>query len=437
VISGTSTRIDPAAPSDATLLTMFSITPTAVLDGTEDIDTLNWTFDSGAEAFDYLAAGETLVLQYTIRVTDDNGLPQSDTETVTITITGSNDAPVIGGANSGAVVEDVNVTSGTVSTNGKLTINDPDVGESSFIAATINGAYGDLTIDAAGNWSYSAANDNTDIQVLRSGESLVETLSVTTTDGSTYNIVITINGTNEPESPTTDLPDVPDYAPPVVDEPLPEKTQLPPIVIGKSVESGIGENYLIPQIREEQASLDIGGSIEFAASEQQDVEIVSTGNLRQNPDQELVQRLEWQVQEDRIDKLGFQVSDDEELNDQFEQSLLKHIDLMREGIDGDLDYRKADDVKVQIIMGVTTSLTAGIVSWVLRSGSLLASLMSAVPLLNRFDMLPILKGRDDEEDVEPDDDTEITGPVGENRKRVENMFSDDQAGQQRSGFVDE
>jgi hypothetical protein len=110
---------------------------------------------------------------------------------------------------------------------------------------------------------------------------------------------------------------------------------------------------------------------------------------------------------------------------------------MREGIDGDLDYRKADDVKVQIIMGVTTSLTAGIVSWVLRSGSLLASLMSAVPLLNRFDMLPILKGRDDEEDVEPDDDTEITGPVGENRKRVENMFSDDQAGQQRSGFVDE
>jgi hypothetical protein len=103
---------------------------------------------------------------------------------------------------------------------------------------------------------------------------------------------------------------------------------------------------------------------------------------------------------------------------------------MRAGIDGDLDYRKADDVKVQIFMGVTTSLTAGIVSWVLRGGSLLASLMSAVPLLNRFDMLPILKARDDEEDVEPDDDTELTGPAGENRKRVENMFSDNQAGQQ-------
>jgi hypothetical protein len=45
-------------------------------------------------------------------------------------------------------------------------------------------------------------------------------------------------------------------------------------------------------------------------------------------------------------------------------------------------------------------------------------------------MLPILKARDDEEDVEPDDDTELTGPAGENRKRVENMFSDNQAGQQ-------
>jgi hypothetical protein len=144
------------------------------------------------------------------------------------------------------------------------------------------------------------------------------------------------------------------------------------------------------------------------------------------------------VEKNSIDKLGFQVSDDEELNDQFEMSLLKSIDLMRQDIDGDLDYRKADDVKVQVFMGVTTSLTAGIVSWVLRSGSLLASLMSAVPLLNRFDMLPILKARDDEEDVEPDDDdTELTGPESESRRRVEKMFSDNHADQHQKGLVDE
>ena len=36
---------------------------------------INWAFNSGAEAFDYLAAGETLTLSYTVRVavTDQNG----------------------------------------------------------------------------------------------------------------------------------------------------------------------------------------------------------------------------------------------------------------------------------------------------------------------------------------------------------------------------
>jgi len=93
---------------------------------------------------------------------------------------------------------------------------------------------------------------------------------------------------------------------------------------------------------------------------------------------------------------------------------------------------------VQILLGASTTLTAGIVSWVLRAGSLMASLMSTVPLLNRFDPLPILKTRNDEEDVEEDDDTtEITGPVGERHKRVDDMFGNDQTDRQHSGFTHE
>ena len=52
--------------------------------------------------------------------------------------------------------------------------------------------------------------------------------------------------------------------------------------------------------------------------------------------------------------------------------------------------------------------------------------MSTVPLLNRFDPFPILKNREDEEDVEPDDDedeTDVSGKVGEHNKRVDKMFS--------------
>ena len=92
---------------------------------------------------------------------------------------------------------------------------------------------------------------------------------------------------------------------------------------------------------------------------------------------------------------------------------------MHTGMDGDPAHQ--GDVEVQIIMGSTASLTAGIVSWVLRGGSLLASFMSTVPLLNRFDPLPILKSREDEEDVEPDEDDDTQ--IREHAKKVDNMFS--------------
>ena len=52
VVSGTSNRSDPAAPSDAVLEGMFSVNPLAILDATENVDTLTWNFNSGAQSFD-------------------------------------------------------------------------------------------------------------------------------------------------------------------------------------------------------------------------------------------------------------------------------------------------------------------------------------------------------------------------------------------------
>ena len=131
-----------------------------------------------------------------------------------------------------------------------------------------------------------------------------------------------------------------------------------------------------------------------------------------------------------VDKLELQVSDDEAVNQRYELALLKKIELMQLGFD-DAGYRSADDVKVQILMGTTATLTAGIVSWVLRSGSLLASLMSTVPLLNRFDLLPILKHREERAYIDDDDETEtetvtktdFTDTTSDRHKRVDDMFS--------------
>jgi hypothetical protein len=138
-------------------------------------------------------------------------------------------------------------------------------------------------------------------------------------------------------------------------------------------------------------------------------------------DQQPVQPKVSQIDNSNIETPALQVSDDEYLNEQYELELLRLVDLMHQGMDGEFK-QQAGDVEVQIFMGTTASLTVGIVSWVLRGGSLLASLMSTVGLLNRFDPLPILKKRDDEEDVEPDDDSEDT-EIGESDKKVERMFS--------------
>ncbi|MGB5325946.1 MAG: VCBS domain-containing protein, partial [Pseudomonadales bacterium] len=120
------------------------------------------------------------------------------TDTFTITVNNTNDAPLIGGISTGSVTEDIDPDADTLlEVNNALTITDPDVGESSFVAGTIVGTYGDLVIDTAGNWSYSADNTQSAIQSLDVTEWVTDTLTVTTADGSTHNIVITINGAED------------------------------------------------------------------------------------------------------------------------------------------------------------------------------------------------------------------------------------------------
>ena len=68
--------------------------------------------DSGDAAFDFLQEGETLTLTYTVSLQDDSGDPNSDTNTtsVAITITGTNDSPVISAGNDTAALTETNTT---------------------------------------------------------------------------------------------------------------------------------------------------------------------------------------------------------------------------------------------------------------------------------------------------------------------------------------
>jgi VCBS repeat-containing protein len=151
-----------------------------------------WTYTAanGNPAIQSLGTGDTLT--ETLTVTSADGT----TSSVVVTINGTNDAAVIS-AGTGSVTEDVGVAGGNLSTGGTLTITDPDAGEANFQAQAVNGAYGSFALAANGAWAYTALNTNPAIQALGTGDTLTETFTVTSADGTTSSVVVTINGTND------------------------------------------------------------------------------------------------------------------------------------------------------------------------------------------------------------------------------------------------
>ena len=93
-VSGTGASSVPGALTKADLQSMMGVDAANVIGNTATTDAITWTFDSGTEAFDFLASGETLVLTYTISATDAPA-GASDTQAVVVTVTGTNDDPVI------------------------------------------------------------------------------------------------------------------------------------------------------------------------------------------------------------------------------------------------------------------------------------------------------------------------------------------------------
>ena len=149
-----------------------------------------YTLNNANPVVQSLGQGESRTETFTVRSID--GTPQL----ITITVTGTNDAAVIS-AGAGSVTEDTNVVAGNLSTGGTLTVADLDAGEATFTAQTTAGAYGSFTLAANGVWTYTASNANPAIQALGNGDTLTETFTVTSADGTTSSVVVTINGTND------------------------------------------------------------------------------------------------------------------------------------------------------------------------------------------------------------------------------------------------
>jgi VCBS repeat-containing protein len=154
----------------------------------------SWSYTLDNDAAQGLKAGETAQEIFTVKVTDAEGA--SDTQTITVTVNGTNDAPVISGAGTGIVQEDEALTASS-----RLTALDPDIGDNAnwSVVGETEGSYGVLTLDPDGSWSYTLDNDAA--QGLKAGESAEETFTVRVTDAegasADQTIAVTVHGTND------------------------------------------------------------------------------------------------------------------------------------------------------------------------------------------------------------------------------------------------
>jgi VCBS repeat-containing protein len=154
--------------------------------------------DRSDPAFESQNAGGLRFFQVTYDIVDGRG--GSVGQRAQIAVVGANDAAIIEGLATGSVTED-----GLLATDGFLSASDIDV-------STINGAseaqirtqsrvattFGTFSFLPDGQWGYILDNANPAVQALNAGETLTDIIPVTSLDGTTTNVTITINGASEP-----------------------------------------------------------------------------------------------------------------------------------------------------------------------------------------------------------------------------------------------
>ena len=242
--SSTSSAALPGFVDGTTNIGTFIIDPSVTENNGDTVNTgsLNWhfTLDDSDPVLQSLAVGETITQVYTVTVTDNHG--SSVPQDVTITITGTNDAPTIVAGSTvatGGVTEDVNLqdvqdASGTVvghdvETSGTLGFRDVDLIDTHtalavFTSSTSSAALpgfvdgttniGTFTIDPSVTenngdtvntgslgWHFTLDDSNPVLQSLADGQTITQVYTVTVTDNNgapvSQDVTITLHGTND------------------------------------------------------------------------------------------------------------------------------------------------------------------------------------------------------------------------------------------------
>jgi VCBS repeat-containing protein len=190
--------------------------------GTGSVD---WNFNIADQDLDYLAEGQTLTINYNVKVSDGS---TNANQTVSVVVTGANDAVAISsGPGSATVAEQPNTAGSTAldTSTGTLAFTDVDLTDSHSVSVSLDSAVWsadpffvpadtladlqtalmttlhDSTGTGAGGIDWNFALQDKDLDFLSPGETLTATYNVTVSDGITTSIqqvTITMTGAEDP-----------------------------------------------------------------------------------------------------------------------------------------------------------------------------------------------------------------------------------------------
>lgn len=222
-VSVTASGATAGLPANSSLLAYLTTGPITEQSGTTPGNG-HWAFSAQDKVFDYLADGEIVTLTYLVKLADTHG--GNSTQTIVVTVTGTNDAPVVatGGVVAGSITEQVSMLASATSdsVSGAVKFKDADLSDTHAIQVTGVAASGGVaglpsnatllswfsaasltepagTTPGSAPWAFAAPD--TSFDYLAAGQKLTLTYTVQITDphGAVYTqpVVVTVTGTDD------------------------------------------------------------------------------------------------------------------------------------------------------------------------------------------------------------------------------------------------
>lgn len=229
---------------ESSLKNMLKVDGGDILSDAETNKQFRWEFKGGDSAFDFLAEGETITLKYTVKADDHQNIAvtttdpgnydekSTDEHEIIITITGTNDAPVISGTSAGSVTETdathltdrgtltltdadisdtvtTSVTSVSVAGSGNIAGHIPTDSELLSMFTTKGNEISDSTDTGTIEWTFDSGDKTFDY--LAVGETVELTYTITATDSkgatTTRDVLVTVTGANDTPEITVETDD--------------------------------------------------------------------------------------------------------------------------------------------------------------------------------------------------------------------------------------